>query len=475
MAPGKSQKRRQYKHRQNGRQLLADQPNPPQQSLGQRVPKSTYQTQQRSPAPQSYFQQVSVYPPSTNSDNSNRQRPPQDSTNQQTPRLSALQLIRNFTKEWNPNLHHNHQPFAKLPGDLALCIMDHLKDPVDKISLALTTKSMWEWSQGILKLEDFDLQQVLPVRVSEQRGVIKPWPYFKSYRWRLIERLENEHWKACSGCLRLHPKTEFFHSELKELANERYCRAPGLIQLCPHILLSYKKCATLQKVLADQAEGNKNSHQNTDFNKYLYHECNVRAGASNLIIGTQPFVTDNKQQLVFRQKYILLINSENLKENLKWIEGRSLLPNLCPHRSIITHCLDMLDEKSRWNKDMIAEDNVDEANVTCRQCGTYFSGFRRYVHASSHKFRIEFFTSKLLGKDYVLQECKLGHGIANELQSWIEKTHLANVVDVSDAVHFGCKCRKKCRKLAYEPISCPSPRASLPDTTWKGDVPVWPY
>lgn len=453
MAPFKYQKRHQNKPRQ---QSYSRPPNT----------KTDGNNQQKSP--QNTTQQSASQPRNTQSNDGNQQKPP---------RLTALQMIRNFTKEWNPDLHHNYQPFTTLPGDLALCIMDHLKDPVDKMSLALTTKSMWEWSKGKLRLEDFDLQQVLPIRISERRGAIKPWPYFRSYRWRLIERLENEYWKACSGCLRLHPKTEFFPSELKEPANERYCRAPGLIQMCPHLSLTYKKCETLQKVLAEQAGENKHRHQNTGFNKYLYHECSMKAGGSSkLAIGTQPFVTDHKQQLVFRQRYILQINSENMKENLEWIGSRFPLPNLCPHRSIITHCLDMLDNNSPWNSDMIIRDNADDkADVTCKWCGTYFSGFRCYVHSTSQKFRIEFFTSKHLSKDLGLQDCMIGHGIANELQSWIDKTHLANIVDVTDAVHYGCKCRKKCRKLAYMPISCPSARASLPDTTWKGEEPVWPY
>ncbi|RAO67277.1 uncharacterized protein BHQ10_003289 [Talaromyces amestolkiae] len=453
MAPGQGQKRPQYQSRRGGRRNY-------QQKSHQTSPRES-KTQH-------------------NSGMESNKKPNAQSA-PQTRSLSALQMILNFTKEWSPELHHNHQPFTKLPGDVALCIMDHLKDPVDKMSLALTTKSMWEWSQKVLKLQDFKLQQVLPIRASERRGTVKPWPYFRSYRWRLIERLEDEHWKACSGCLRLHPKTEFFTSELKEPANERYCRAPGLIQICPHLLLTYKKCETLQKVLASQAEENKVRKQDTDFDKYLYHECvrgaeyTKEAGHFKLIIGTQPFVTDSKQQLVFRQRYTLHINSESMKKDLNQIGTRSLFPNLCPHRSIATHCLDMLDKQGPWNNDKIVKDDAGD-NVTCKGCGTYFSGFKRYVHSTSKMCRIDFFTSKILSKkDFELRDCLTGHGIADELQSWIDKTQLANIVDVTDSVHYGCKCLKKCRKLGFIPISCPSGRASLPDTSWKGDEPVWPY
>lgn len=400
-------------------------------------------------------------------------------TVQRTPQLTALQKLQTYTKEWIPDLHSHRQPFAKLHRDLALCIIDHLHDPVDKVSLALTTRSMWDWTKGSLKLEDFDLPLVLPVRISEKRGMIKPWPYFKSFRWLLLERLEGEHWKCCSGCLRLHPKTEFFPSELKEPANERYCRAPGLIQACPHMLLTYKKCAALQKVLSERAGlkgDNKHSSQTAGLSKDLYHEWKMNAGASKVTIGTQPFITDKKQHLVFQQRYTLQVDSKNLRENLEWIGSRFPLPNLCPHRSIITHCLDMLDEKSQWNKDMITEDDVDNnANVTCRRCNTYFSGFRCYTHSSSQKFRIEFCTSIHVGKADGLQECKVGHGIAHDLKTWIDKTHLANVLGVADIVHFGCKCRKNCRKLEFDPITYASPVASLPDTTWKEAVPVFPF
>jgi hypothetical protein len=415
----------------------------------------------------------------THSEDNAQQKQSHGDTLQQTPRLTALQKLQNYTKEWIPDLHSHRQPFAKLHRDLVLCIMDHLHDPVDKVSLALTTRSMWDWTKGSLKLEDFDLPLVLPVRISEKRGMIKPWPYFKSFRWRLLERLEDGHWKCCSGCLRLHPKTEFFPSELKEPANERYCRAPGLIQACPHMLLTYKKCAALQKVLSERAgpnEDNKHSPQTAGLSKDLYHECKMNAGTSKVIIGTQPFITDKKQHLVFQQKYALQVDSKNMRENLEWIGSRIPLPNLCPHRSIITHCLDMLDEKSRWNKDMIAEDGVDNnANVTCRRCNTYFSGFRCYTHSSSQKFRIEFCTSIHVGKADGLQECKVGHGIAYDLKTWIDKTHLANVLGVADIVHFGCKCRKNCRKLEFDPITCASPVASLPDTTWKETVPAFPF
>jgi hypothetical protein len=461
MAPGK---RFPYKNRcQNPSQANG---NGPTHQSSSRPSNAHGESNQQKPLPAITTPQSTIQgaPQSTTQD---------QSTTQGAPQLTAIQMIRSFTKEWNPDLHHNKQPFTKLPRDMALCIMDHLKDPVDKMSLALTTKTLWEWSRGVLKLEDFDLQQVLPMRVSERRGTIKPWPYFRSYRWRLVERLENEYWKACAGCLRLHPKTEFFPSELKQPANERYCRAPGLIQICPHLLLTYKKLETLQKVLAEQGEQYKQRRQNTDFDKYLLHECTMRAGSSKFVISTQPFITEREQNLVFRQKYTIHMHTDNLKADLDRVGSRGWFPNLCPHRSILTHCLDMLDEKSPWNNDMIIKDERDhKADVSCKWCGTYFSGFKRYAHSSSHKVRIDFFASKIIGKDLGLRDCLNGHGVPNELQYWINNTQLANIVSVTDSLHYGCKCRKKCRKLGYLPISTPSPRASLPDTTWKGDEPV---
>lgn len=398
----------------------------------------------------------------------------QNSTVSQAPVLTILQQLENYTKEWHPDQHHNIQPFTKLPRDLALEIMDRLMSPVDKVSLALTTKTMWEWTKDKTRLEQFDLPPVLPSRVNDGHGIIRPWPYFSSLRWKLLVRIEDGYWKICAGCLRLHPKTEFFHNELAKFdPRERYCRAPGLLQVCPHLLLTYKKCATLQRGMVEEngpSGTNKFSYENVDTERLLHHQCQTTTGPVHMTFGLQPLLTDTKHQLVFQQKFTIEIGSGEITQIL----GRLLhnlpheLPNLCPHRGIVAHCLDLLEDGVNWNPSMIAEDDTMKKNVTCKQCGSYFSSFKKFKHSTTLRSKLEFTITKHIGKGYALRKGKLGHADPRELREWIAKTNLANVIEVNDIARVGCQCRNNnCRKLAFRELLCLSPVASAPETRWK--------
>ncbi|EED13441.1 hypothetical protein TSTA_059270 [Talaromyces stipitatus ATCC 10500] len=395
----------------------------------------------------------------------------QQNDNVKARRLTSTKMIHNLTKEWSPEIHRNFQPFTMLPPDIILEIMDHLHDPVDKTSLALTTKSLWVWMKDKLHLERYNLPHVLPARATLQHGMIKPWPFFKYPRWKLLERLEDHNWKCCSGCLMLHPKTEFFSEEIGENPpKKRLCRAPGLIHICPHIALTYKKVEALKKALADFAVARKESGRTPEddsLSERLYHHCHFMAGPHKIMIGAQPFISGTKNDLYFRQRYVLEIKSEKVRDILKWIGKVFPLPNLCPHRGIVTHCLDMLvmleDENSSWDIDMILGNDAS------------FFNFEHHVRTSSKGCRIVFESMKRIGAGYDLKKGKAGHANPHHLQDWVDKTDVANTVIVEDCGPASCKCRYNCRKIRFDHIPCPSHRASLPETTWKNGASSWVY
>lgn len=394
-------------------------------------------------------------------------RPSPPSKKDRSTTLSAMEELQNLTKEWSPGPCYGMQPFTKLPHDIAMCILDYLEHPVDKVAFALTTKSLWNCMKSKLQLEQYKLPHVIPGRVNLDVGVIRPWPYFESLRWKLLERLEDNYWKCCAGCLRLQPKSEFWTGELGRTPNDRYCRAPGLIQLCPHLILTHKKCENLQKALSKQTYKGKNKFNPAaaEVNKFLSHECKLATGATKITLTLRPVISDRKKHLIFQNTWTV----ENFeKDKVRDILGRfeNSVPLPCPHRSVLSQCLDMLEGKA-WNPDLVSGNCEDSSTADCVSCDTLFYRFKERVHSITEKLKLEFSTQRHIGTGFGLMKGKAGHAMPDHLQIWIDKTDLANVIEVQDTCRSNCKCRENCRKLTYRRISYPSWKASLPESRWK--------
>ncbi|OKL58433.1 hypothetical protein UA08_06136 [Talaromyces atroroseus] len=383
--------------------------------------------------------------------------------------IPLLDMIQESSCNFPPRRNAN-RGFAQLPHDIALCILDELRDPIDRVCFALMTKSLWPLMRAKLRLEQFSLPAVLPPRVTVQRGVIQNWPVFTSLRWKLLERLEDNHWKCCAGCVRLHPRRDYFYSELYRPPKDRFCKTPGLIQLCAHIYLTYKKCASLQKALADApAESNTKAVGDVAMNEALRHECHLVTDGVKLTFSVQPFLSPRFRQLMLHNTYnVKGFQSGKLKECLQKFGNGIFLP--CPHRGILTHCLDMTCE-GPWDSTMVDGDSKDTSKAMCMGCDTLYFKFQTFTHSISQKQMHEFIAQRFIGDYSALGECKVGRGNPDVLQAWLNKTNLANVLKV-DSIHDRChKCRGKegryCAKLSFIRFTCPSWKVSLPDTRWK--------
>jgi hypothetical protein len=361
--------------------------------------------------------------------------------------------------------------FASLPQDIALCIFDELKDPIDRVCFAMISKSLWSLLRGKLRLEQFEVPSILPPRVTLQRGIISRWPFFGSMRWRLLEKIEDNYWRCCAGCLRLHPKREFFSSELVNPSRDRYCRTPGLIQMCPHLYLTYKKCMSLQKALLDAPpESNNVKVGDIAINDTLRHECELFAGGMKAVLSMQPFLSPHFKQLIFHNEYTVKnFPSGKLKESLEKFGDNIFLP--CPHRSILAHCQDMT-RGGEWDTTMVEGHSKNTGQAMCISCDTQYFKFQKFTHSISRKQMHGFVAHRFVGDYWGYGECKVvGRGNPDRLQAWINRTNLANVLKV-DFIYEKCKtCRGKegryCAKLNFLRLTCPSWKASVPGMTWK--------
>lgn len=262
-------------------------------------------------------------------------------------------------------------PFYKLQVKLLLHLSDFIDDPVDKVSLALTCKVIWNVLKSRIHKRLFERQGILPSRINLS-GLDRPWPYFQSCRWRLLERLEDRRWKCCAGCLSLQPNHDFPSREL-ELSRDpknRYCKAPGLVQICPHVLLTYRKCQKLRSCL---------DRGNTLPASKLRHVCVLKSQKTTVTCDIIPKLSEEHKHLCFLNDYkISSFSIENMQEWMSAHGDEAFLP--CPHHNISTHVRDELNKIQDWPQRMFP--NItrafgnDRKPLQCKMCATCYFDFK---------------------------------------------------------------------------------------------------
>jgi hypothetical protein len=365
-----------------------------------------------------------------------------------------------FTKEWavEDSSRKGTQGFSLIPREVAFIILEHLDDPVDKICLALTTKPLWICLSPGLDKDQFKLRGVLPNRVNAHHGVVSPWPFFKSPRWRFFERLEDAYWKCCAGCLYLQPKRDFSRSELYKEPDDRFCRAPGVIQLCPHVILTYKKCVSLQSALIKAKKGDTSQTPPTMPN--LTHHCVLESDQTIVTCTVLPKLSRRRSHLVFRNKYTVSDFSGAIMQAWMSHFGEdALLP--CPHRNISTHVLDMLHMHRPWAREIIPKEcDPKSQNPWCKFCWTFFVEFETTESSPLGTRSVSFSTQRHFGKGWDLLTNRSNGDAAKRAQDWINRTDLSNIISVVGG-------RSKGRWHFARTTRWSPGNSSLPTMTWK--------
>lgn len=127
-----------------------------------------------------------------------------------------------------PTEERSFFPILSLDDSLLSKIRHHLS-PIDQVCLGLSCKKLYAGSDEARRHEEFKFPRLLHLRIPILCVNSKDVP-----RNQLLLRLENDNWKYCSKCLKLHPRTEFGALSLMIQPLNRSCGYnAGIVDICP--------------------------------------------------------------------------------------------------------------------------------------------------------------------------------------------------------------------------------------------------
>lgn len=203
-----------------------------------------------------------------------------------------------------------------LPTELVLEISSHLTDE-SEACLALTCKRLYAISGASLSSPSLRFQRDFPRLFHHYRDSDS----FGTARWRLLTLLEDRKWRACSKCLKIHPRSAFSTLQSRRKPTNRTCKLgdlAGIVDLCPCKKLTFQDRTGLVALLQARKDCR---------DRYCWHSCVEKYGSTELQITIFPHL-DKKDNLVIRTEYRLSTGRDQLacREHLTARLG-------CPHRS----------------------------------------------------------------------------------------------------------------------------------------------
>lgn len=217
----------------------------------------------------------------------------------------------------------------ELPTELLLEIISYLT-VIPEAAFALTCRRILAISGGILKSKSLQFtRDFAPLFHHYRNGhnIITP-------RWQFVTLLENSRWRACSKCLKLHPRAAFPARDLRRKAEHRTCNLgelAGLVDLCPCKKLTFRDKMDLVdhlRVRKITLNALKSEFGERVLDRYCWHSCTEQYGPTNLKIALFPELDDD-EQLIIRTEYQLTTESGQLGKE------EYMTPRFgCAHRSV---------------------------------------------------------------------------------------------------------------------------------------------
>ncbi|KAL2871286.1 uncharacterized protein BJX67DRAFT_369561 [Aspergillus lucknowensis] len=217
----------------------------------------------------------------------------------------------------------------ELPTELLLEIISHLSE-LPEACLALTCKRLFMISGAVLRSKSLRFNRDFAPLFHHYRNGHS----FATARWQLVKILEDSRWRACSKCLKLHPRSFFPPRELRRKSEDRTCSLgslAGVVDLCPCKKLTFRDKIELvellrirQKSVAALATQFGNGAQE----RFCWHSCTGDYGTTRLKIEIFPEL-DDMDQLRIRTDYHLTTASGQLGKE-EYMTARFG----CAHRSV---------------------------------------------------------------------------------------------------------------------------------------------
>ncbi|PGH36153.1 hypothetical protein GX50_01008 [[Emmonsia] crescens] len=173
--------------------------------------------------------------------------------------------------------------FEIIPNELVDEITNYLRR-TDKMCLALACKSLFYnvVFAKVLRRKFRKLNNQL------HRSYICPGvsSILHKERWRLLKRLENDSWKCCVGCLKLHPGKQFDAENFLTPANERHCMFGlkfSVINLCPCKTMTVRdKNKMIRELVA--ALSARDAGKDIETALQCWHECMYTYGSAKVAV-----------------------------------------------------------------------------------------------------------------------------------------------------------------------------------------------
>lgn len=158
---------------------------------------------------------------------------------------------------------------------------------------------------------------------------------FDTLRWEFLNLLEDNRWRICSRCLKLHPRNTFSLRELQRKPEARKCNLgdlAGIVDLCPCKKLTFRD----KLDLVDHLHSRKKSmalmadpfYSNGASEPYCWHSCIVDYGSIEIRSDIFPMLDEN-DGLLIHTEYQLSTSPGQLGK------AECMTPRFgCPHRSI---------------------------------------------------------------------------------------------------------------------------------------------
>ncbi|PYH98864.1 F-box domain protein [Aspergillus ellipticus CBS 707.79] len=217
-----------------------------------------------------------------------------------------------------------------LPTELLLEIISHLS-VLPEACLALTCKRLYSISAAVLEAQPLHFgRDFAPLFHHYRNG-----HNFVTPRWQFVNLLEDGRWRACSKCLKLHPRSSFAPRELRRESEERACNlgnSAGVVDLCPCKKLTFQDKIELAELLRVRRKSiaalAMQFGDGVKQQRFCWHTCTEDYGSTQLKIEIYPDL-DDEDQLRIKTEYQLSTGSGQL--------GREehMTPRFgCAHRSV---------------------------------------------------------------------------------------------------------------------------------------------
>ncbi|KAL2855483.1 cohesin loading factor-domain-containing protein [Aspergillus pseudoustus] len=233
------------------------------------------------------------------------------------------------------NLRSGEQSFSRrcylleLPTELLLEIISYLS-VLPEACLALTCKRLFAISGAVLDAKSLHFNRDFAPLFHHYRNGHS----FATTRWQLVKTLEDTRWRACSKCLKLHPRSFFPPRELRRKSDDRTCNLgslAGVVDLCPCKKITFRDKTELVELLKIRRKSVAilaSQFGDVAGERFCWHSCTENYGATQLKIEIYPEL-DDEDQLKIRTDYHLTTTSGQLgkEEHMTARFG-------CAHRSV---------------------------------------------------------------------------------------------------------------------------------------------